>query len=137
MVKPCNFVENIACVSREPFKLFLAVPCTNILENLCIRVFYFDNFIIGGGEIWTLTISFGNSKRCQPIELQASWLCIKVFYPTSFVIEQCETSLHVTNYISFIVMCTKEVNNLETLIEPTFDKSDDQKVLLWLQWQLK
>ena len=77
-----------------------------------------------------MTISFGNTKMCQSVELQDSWLCIKVFYPTSFVIEQCETSLHVTTYISFIVMCTKEVNNLEILIEPTFDKSDDQRVLL-------
>ena len=35
--------------------------------------FYFLFLIIGRGGIWTTDISFGNNRRCQPIELQRSW----------------------------------------------------------------
>ena len=39
--------------------------------------------IVGGGGIWTLDVSVGDTRRCQPIELQGSWRPVWVFYSSS------------------------------------------------------
>ena len=37
--------------------------------NLDFGIFFFDNLIVGEGEIWILNVSVGKTRRCQLIEL--------------------------------------------------------------------
>lgn len=58
----------------------VCLTATLIPVNLVYLFIFIYNSIVERGEIWTLTVSIWNPRRCQLFELQGSWQLIWFFW---------------------------------------------------------
>ena len=67
-VMPKTVINLLVCWQGNAIWV-LRVKSGKLLHSLGVS--FFDNWIVGGGWIWTLDVSIENIKRCQPVKLKA------------------------------------------------------------------